>query len=103
MPSSNRREARKTGMRRDGTKKQQIGVKFPEPIRRFVEERAAEENASLSDVIRDAAALYKDLLLELGPEWHEAQRLAAVNKQSVGTAIASMLRGSLEQHRKNRK
>jgi hypothetical protein len=102
--SRNGRKSRTPSMRREkgGPKKTQIGFRAPDELRRFVEERSKEGDVGLSDVAREAAELYRDLFEKLGPEWWEAERRAGVQRQSVGSVLAGLVKQGLEAERKKR-
>lgn len=103
MAAQKRREVRKLGIRRDGTPKRQIGVKFHEDMGRFFERRAAAEDADLSDIVRQAADLYRDLYEQLGDDWHEAKKRAGIADQSLGATLASIIKTVFEAERKPKK
>lgn len=78
-----------------GPKKTQLGFRATEALRAFVDDRSIIGNIGISDVVREATELYRDIFENLGPNWFELVRRAGISQKSVGQVIASLVAGAL--------
>jgi hypothetical protein len=79
----------------------QLGFRAEEHLRAFVDARSVASNMGLSDVVREATELYRDLYESLGPTlWYECVGQAHENGKTVGTLIAELIRAGLQARRR---
>ena len=103
MAASKRKRARRPSMKKGKSKKPQIGFKAPEAMRAFVVQLAEKTNVNLSDVVREAAEVFKGLYETLeAAEWHEAKRRSAVEQRPMGVVLAGLVRAALEAEHKGK-